>query len=322
MKQTLLYTALATLTVLANPLYALQPEISGTVEAEYTDTRTTTAGISTRSGNGAIATLELGIGLPFNDRWRADIVLLAEDIGVTDRSEYLPTPGTTDYRPDEPHIEEAFISYQVDAFSVQAGRYTLPFGSFGTAVISDPQTLEIGETASGIAATLGMAWEGLSAQVTRFEGNLRSSADDEPGFSAGIEWQAGDDWRLGGGYLSAQGAGKDAPALWNLYLAGEVGPFGLHAEYVAAGSESNGERPRGWSLDAGYAVDEQWALGARWQQTERAGVLDGGDGEYRELAAAVFYSPLDYLTIGLEYADGSEGTADMDQWLLQVAASF
>ena len=249
-------------------------------------------------------------------------MLLAEDIENTDPAEFRPLAHEASDRPDELHVEEFVISYSRDNYSLSTGRYTLPLGNFETAVISDPQTVEAGEIATSLGATFRHELGNVSYHLSWFNGNLRDSSDDEDGFVLGAEWKLNDTWRVGGGYLSAQGARKDAPHLYNLFAAGEVGDWTLGAEFVAATSQRDGAKPQTWSLDAAYSINEQWTVGGRWQQTDRFAVLDGGDGDYEELAVAVHYAMFENVNIGLEYADGDEASSDYEQLLLQVAVSF
>lgn len=306
----------------ASPAVAAEFEFGGTLEFEYADTRSRVAGVTEQKDSAYIATLELAAAVQFKPNWRADLVLLAEDIENTDPAEFRPQTRETGDLPDKLHVEEFVISYSRDNYSLSAGRYTLPFGNFATAVLSDPQTLEAGETTTSLGATFHQAWEDVSWHLSWFNGNLRDSADDEDGFVISAEWQLNDAWRIGGGYISAQGAGKDAPHLYDLYVTGAVGDWALGAEFVGAAREHNGAKPQTWSLDAAYAINDQWTVGGRWQQTNRFSVLDGGDGDYEELAVAVHHVLFENVHIGLEYADGDEGSSDYEQWLLQVAVLF
>jgi hypothetical protein len=312
--------------VTATTASAADFEFGGLLEFEYANTRTKVAGETNDQDAAYLATAEFGFGLKFNEHWRADLVLLAEDIENTDPDEFRPALHDADDPPDQLHVEELVLTYTRGDTDIYAGRFTLPFGDFGTSVITDPQTLEIGETKTSLGATvshnLGHSWGNVNVQVTYFDGNLRNSAPDESGFAAGLEAQSIRGIRFGLGYLSSQGAGKDAPSLWNVYATGEQGAWNWHAEYVAATDEENGEKPRAWSLDAGYAFNDQWSAGARYQQTDRASVLEGGDGDYEEWAVAGFYSPWEHVSLGLEYANGEEGNSKADQWLMQVAVEF
>jgi len=273
--------------------------------------------------NQSYAAVELGLGLEFNDQWAGELVLLAEDIGAVEPDDYQPTPGATDKRPDHVHIDTLTLAYRFDSYQLSAGRYTLPFGDFETAVVTDPQTLEVGETATELGATLAFEGEQWDWQLSAFNGNVRSSAPDESGFSAGLNWHTEDGLRAGAAYLSAQHAGQDAPALWDLYAAYEQPSWLAHAEFTGAASASNGERPRAFSADAAYLISEQWHVGARWQRTWGSAVLDGGNGEYREWALATAYNVNQYLALALEYAHGDEqGAASARQWLAQVTLSF
>lgn len=307
---------------LAAPVTAAEFEYGGILAIEYSDSQQRLAGVTDHQDAAYIATLELSGGVVFNEHWQLNATLLAEDIDNTNPDDYRPRLHQADDRPDILHLEELVLTYTQDQTEISAGRYTLPFGDFETTVITDPQTLEVGETRTSLGASLRHAWGDFSAKFSWFNGNLRSTVPDESGFSAGLDYALSDNLRLGAGYLSSQGAMADAPALWNLYAAAEQGDWRWHAEYVATDHEQNGERPRAWSLDVGYDINPQWAAGARYQQTDRAGVLDGGNGEYREWAVAGFYTPRPHLTFGLEYAAADEGPAEAQQWLLQAAFEF
>lgn len=306
----------------ATPAAAAEFEIGGIVEFEYADTRSRVAGVTTHNDNTYVATLELAAGVQLNPSWRAGLVLLAEDINNTDPAEFRPLAHEASDRPDEVHVEEFVISYDSDHYSLSAGRYTLPFGNFETAVITDPQTLEVGETKTSLGATLHQELGDLTWHLSWFNGNLRDSSADEDGFVINADWKLDDAWRVGGGYISAQGAGKNAPGLYDLYLVGTVGDWFLGAEYIGAGNQGNGARPQTWTLDASYAINKQWSVGGRWQQTNRFSVLDGGNGDYEELAVAAHYALFHNVHIALEYADSREGSSDREQTLLQVAVSF
>lgn len=297
-------------------------KFGGTLEFESADASTRVAGVTDDHENTYLATLELAAGLQFNPNWRADLVLLAEDIENTDPAEFRPKTRETADPPNKLHVEAFVIQYSRDNYSLSVGRYTLPFGNFETAVLSDPQTLEAGETTSSLATSFRQELGDVSWQLSWFNGNLHDTTDDEDGFTIGAEWQVNDAWRIGGGYISAQGAGKNAPRLYDLYVIGDVGRWTLGAEFVGATSERSGAKPQTWNLDAAYAINDQWTVGGRWQQTDRFGVLDGGDGDYEELAVAVHYALFDNVNIGLEYADGDEANSDYEQLLLQAAISF
>ncbi len=301
---------------------AVEYEFSGTLELEYADTSSRVAGVTDDEDNAYIASLELAAGIQFDPHWRTDLALMAEDINNTDPAEFRPVRRETADRPNKLHLEEFVISYSRNNYSVSAGRYTLPFGNFETAVLSDPQTLEAGETATSLGATYHQELGNISWHLSWFNGNLRDSSDDEEGFVIGAEWQLNNSWRVGGGYISAQGAVKNAPRLYDLYVAGIVGNWTLGAEFVGASIERYGAKPQTWSLDAAYAINKQWTVGGRWQQTNRISILDGGDGDYEERAVAVHYAMFENVNIGMEYADGDEGSSGYEQWLLQVAVSY
>lgn len=89
------------------------------------------------------------------------------------------------YEEDETPLEvdEAYISYGInDHFAVTGGQIYVPFGQYNTAVVSDPLTLEIGETRT-TAAMVSYAKDDyqLDAYVFRGDSNTDGQAIDNFG---------------------------------------------------------------------------------------------------------------------------------------------
>lgn len=239
------------------PAMALDAEYGALLEAETLRARSNAGGRVRTDTATYIATAEFAVGLEFSEHWRSDLVLLAEDVGNTEHSDFLPTPGATAHRPDAPHVEALTISYEAEPFLVSVGRMTLPFGSFETVMLSDPQALEVGETKTDLGAMLVLGWNDLQLIGSVFEGNFRDRAPDEAGYTVGLEWESDADWYAGAAYLSAQGAARDAPGLLDLHAGGRLGDWSFAAEYTGAPTRKQGEKPAAASVDLGYEFSER-----------------------------------------------------------------
>ena len=126
-------------------------EVGGVVEVEA---------VSPGAGksDADVATVELGAAVQVHDRAGAEAVPLYEDEENLNVDAATLTAGP----PDGP-------------WSFTAGRYALPFGT--TSLVSDPVTLEIGETALG--------FDGFGASAFAFNGGLdRGGGDRISGFGA------------------------------------------------------------------------------------------------------------------------------------------
>lgn len=171
------------------PVSAYELGYAGLVEIDWDRSSLRDAGQRTLTIDPSIATFELALSANVTPQWSTNLVMLAEDIGVTDNADYMPTPGATDKRPDRLHIEEFTFGYSSNIFEAAVGRMTLPFGKLQTGLLSDPQVLVLGETSTEMGARAlyrnGEAYLGGAI----FDGNLRSVAPDETGYIAFVGWE-------------------------------------------------------------------------------------------------------------------------------------
>ena len=109
-----------------------------------------------------IAEAIVGLAADLSAGISADLLLLAEDTDIGAREHIA---GAEDYR-----IEVATVTYwPVEApCYITAGRNFLPFGTFRTHMVSDPLTLELGET-NEIAWDLGCSSKSWSISAFGFE---------------------------------------------------------------------------------------------------------------------------------------------------------
>jgi hypothetical protein len=144
--------------------------ISGAIEVEtnYVD------GPDDNSSDITLATAEFGIEAAVAEGITANLLFLFEEDAT-----------------DPPELDEGFINIQLGEtpFSVTTGQFYLPFGTFESALLSDPLTLELGETRES-ALQLNYEQAHFHGAVFLFNGSAEESGDEEKidsyGASAGF----------------------------------------------------------------------------------------------------------------------------------------
>lgn len=201
--------------------------------------------------------------------------------------------------------------------SLTGGRQYLPFGRFESQMISDPLTLELGETrgTSAVVVAEGDLW---SARAGAFQGKVdKDHTNGIDTWVAAVELAPLEGLSLGVSYLSDL-AESDAElvqdkALYNdevpavaAFVALSHGAFGLSVEYLAAtttfaddevetGEDLTGRRPKAWFIEAGWAATDRLALATRYEEA------DDYQGDVRRLGATAAYGLCDYTQFAVEY---------------------
>ncbi|MBN2231391.1 MAG: LbtU family siderophore porin [Deltaproteobacteria bacterium] len=286
-----------------------------------------------------LATVELGIDVDLHTYVSGHILLLWEedDTEPVDLDEGYITIGNTEFFP----------------VYLQAGKMYVPFGNFESHMISDPLTLELGETRES-AALLGLEYAGFYAGAYAFNGDIDEIGDDNEiecfGLNAGYAFENEQfSFDIGGGWISSIG---DSDALGDA-LPGEINDhvdgLAAHAiiswsgltligEYVGANDDfeageldfrGQGAEPETWNIELGYtfAVGEREAfVAAAWQGSDEALALELP--EDRWLAAAGI-GIFEGLSLAVEYAHDEDydesdgGTGDeADTVTVQLALEF
>ncbi len=233
----------------------------------------------------AVATVELGVGAKIADHVSGDILFLYED-------------------GEDIVVDEAVITIDgedVLPLYLRAGEMYVPFGSFESHMISDPLTLEIGETREA-AIQLGAETGGIHGSIFLFNGDVdEADADDnhidnfgaEAGYTmesdalsvdAGVSYindlmdaDGFEDVFAEGAQLNEYAAGLGA------YVIVSIGPATIIGEYVAAmddielldeaGDTVYSEKIAAWNAEAGFgfAIGEREATVAiGYQGTDKA----------------------------------------------------
>lgn len=202
------------------------------------------------------ATVELGIAAQINDWVSSEIVLLYEEESDND---------------GDLNVDVAMINIaDPDAnWFVNAGQYYVPFGTFGTNMVSDPITLDIAET-SDTAIEAGFGSNGLIASAYVFQGDR----EDETGsWGAGLFYETeADNVAFAGhlGYINdilesdglVDGAdagdfvtASDEAGAWTLSGELTAGNFIFIGEYIDVSDEviaGSNRKPSIYNLEVGY----------------------------------------------------------------------
>lgn len=286
-----------------------------------------------------LATVELGLEAEVCDWAAANVVLLWEedDTEQVEVDEGTITLGNTEKSP----------------FYLTAGKFVVPFGNYETNMISDPLTLEIGETSQS-AMQLGLEHpSGFTASVYTFNGDIDEDGEDDKikcfGANAGYALE-GDSMSvdIGAGWINniadSNGLGdwigdnsytlKDYVGGFTGYVILNFSSFMVIGEYVAAMDDlefTNNpklESPSAYNIELGYTfgiMGKETTLGIAYQGTDKC----GGILPETRLVASIGVGLGDNVGVALEYAHDDDysktdgGTGDeADIITVQLAIEF
>jgi hypothetical protein len=287
-----------------------------------------------------LATVELGIGVDFIKHVSGFVLLLWEE----DETEPLD-------------VDEAFIRLDgedVLPLYLQAGKMYVPFGYFETFFISDPNTLELGETRE-TAAVIGYASDLFDLSFGAFNGDMDEEGDEDhidsfvasavfslpeeavPGLAltTGVSWLSNiadsdvltDTIEEGAEEAGVDGVIDDKVDGLAAFLVATLNErWTLIAEYVGALDEFDeddpgvgGLEPKTWNFELGCAVTEAFTVAGKYE-----GGDDLGDLLPDEQYGIVFnYEIFKYTTLSLEYLHGEfENDDERDLVTAQLAFEF
>jgi hypothetical protein len=290
----------------------------------------------------SLATVELGIDADLHKYVSGHILLLWEEDETEpmDVDEGYFTLGNTEFFP----------------VYFQAGKMYVPFGNFESHMISDPLTLELGETRES-AALLGLEYCGFYVSGYAFNGDINEVGEDDEiecfGFNGGYAFENEQfSLDIGGGWINSIGESDViTDALLTDELDDYVDGFCAHAiiswsgltligEYVGANDDfetgeldfrGHGAEPEAWNIELGYT----FPVGAReafvavaWQGTDEALALELPEDRYMAGVGIEVFAGSG-ATLSLEYAhdddydenDGGTGN-EADMVTMQMALEF
>jgi hypothetical protein len=308
-------------------------EINGLIEVE--------AGYFAPESGGStsdvtLATVELGVKSKVNAWVEAGVSLLYEQ-------------DATDLEIDTGYV--TFANAEVTPLAVTAGQIYVPFGVFETNLVSDPLTLELGETRE-TALHIGMEKGDFAGALYLFNGETTIDGDDQLnhwGAQFGYAHTTPErSWAANVGYLNDLGETDGLQGVvgdraersggWTASASATFGRFNVITEYLTAADDfaadslsfkDQGAQPAAWTLEAGLSfavLGKKSAASIGYQGTREALALELP--EQRWLlgwSVEVF----EHTALKLEWARSTEygradgGTGDTDDSVsAQVAVEF
>ena len=286
-------------------------EIGGVVEVEAVHESPYEGGSATSAG---VSTVELGIAAQVSDSVGAEVVLLYEGEDTDEKFE-VDVAALTLAPPEAP-------------WQVVVGQHYVPFGTFETNLVSDPLTLEIGETRETALLVGGEAAGGVEGAVYLFDGDNSKDGEDGriTGFGAALGWSmehgdgafganlswindVGDSDGLSLGTVARHVPGWAASFNVNWGAASLIGEYVAAMEAFAADEiefDGRGAKPAAWTIEAAYEFDlggRAAVAAASWQGTRSALAL--GLPEQR-LLAGLSVEVSDGTALAFEWAQDSD----------------
>lgn len=240
------------------------------------------------AGDISLASLDLGVDVQVAEAISAHLLALHEDDAT------------------EPwEVDEGFVEFDWEPVTFSAGRMYLPFGIYETFMVSDPLTLELGETREA-ALLAEIEWEGLYGSFYVFNGDINTvesvTASDDTidqwGFGVGYEGNLmglqintgfefirnmADSNHIQTFFTTAQV--EDYVSGWAVHAKAVWDPITVLFEYVAAGEflptevsfVGGGAAPAALHLEAAVSFvmfETDMSFAAAFQSTSEASALD------------------------------------------------
>ena len=271
----------------------------------------------------ALATVEVGLDAEINDKVSGHILLLYEDDGA-------------DFT-----VDEGYITLTAPyGLSLTAGRMYIPFGVFNSHFISDPLTLELGETQEA-ALLLTYGTEAFEVSFGVFNGDVRETGDDDEidDIVASLTVTPSEGITFGVSYISdiydtdaditgeAEGTGlvSDIVAGYSAFFSGSFGAISVEAEYLAAADDDldldgdgSGDEPSTYNLEVAYTVSEALEVAVRI-----AGSDDLAELPEDLIGVALSYGIYESTTLAFEYQTGEfDNDTDYSMFTAQLAIEF
>ncbi len=265
---------------LCTTLAAAEPtlNVSGVAEIDAAVVDDKIAG--TKSTDMVVSTVELAFDATINEQVGAHVLMLYEE---------------DDTQP--PEVDEAYVTLGLsDLYQLNVGQLYVPFGRFDSGMLSDPPTLDLGETRETALQLNGSVESGLYWSAYLFNGDSSKNADaakgedNALGMGVNIGFAAEERYDVGFGYVSniadsdlLTDLGGDVDGFVggiNLYGALQLSSMRLYGEYVAAagsfengdlgGAVTNEEQPSALHLEVGFDLSEGMAVAIAYAMTDEA----------------------------------------------------
>ena len=283
-----------------------------------------------------LATVELGVDVDIIKHVKGHVLFLWEE---------------DDTEPVD--VDEGFITLDgedVVPLYLNVGKLYVPFGNFESHFISDPLTLELGETRES-ALTVGCVNEWMNFSVSAFNGDIDETGEDNHiesyvagvsfsvpeelisnfGITAGVSYisNIADSDNLQDEIDSSVGI-KDYVGGFNAFLSiSFMDKFFLEFEYLGALDEfeanellfdgGNEFQPETWNFELAYAATDRLEVAVKYEGGDDLGDFLPED----QYGAAVTYGLFENTSLSLEYLHGEfENDDERDLFTTQLAVEF
>ena len=286
-----------------------------------------------------LATVELGVDVDIIKHVKGHVLFLWEE---------------DDTEPVD--VDEGFITLDgedVVPLYLNVGKLYVPFGNFESHFISDPLTLELGETRES-ALTVGYVNKWMDVSVSAFNGDIDEIGEDNhietyvaaASFSVPEELSSNVGIRAGVSYISNIADSdslqdyldeeygvdeiKDYISGWSVFLSAcFMEKLFFEAEYV--GATDNFEEsdlglapgvkfePKTWNFELAYAATDRLEVAVKYEGGDDLGDFLPED----QYGAAVTYGLFENTSLALEYLHGEfENDDERDLVTTQLAVEF
>ncbi|MBK5932172.1 LbtU family siderophore porin [Halochromatium salexigens] len=209
----------------------------------------------------------------------SDLVLATFELGIAAQvTDWVEAMASLLYEEDDTDLEVdlAMITIanpDVTPVFFTAGQFYVPFGAYETNLVSDPLTLEIGESRE-TAAQLGFVYQGFSGSAYAFNGDNKVNGDNHiDSWGANLAFaQEREDlvWTIGAGYINDLG---DSDTLQDSVAdnraARQLEIEELRPEEAEQFSLDPTERTGGWTANLGLVYRDFNLIGEYLSATER-----------------------------------------------------
>jgi hypothetical protein len=231
------------------------------------------------------------------------------------------------YEDDDVFVDEGFITLtgtQNFPAYLSAGRQYIPFGNFDSYFITDPNTLNLGETNEGsVVAGYRFGGEMIDVSIGAFNGKIDKAGDDNAvdSFVASFTAQPFEEVMIGTSYTSNLASSDTFSELvndpiddlvggWSVFLSLQFSErFKIIGEYVAAldsfkageiydAADTKERKPSAWNAELGVAIIDGLELAVRY------GGSDDGGSEFlpeSQFGAVLNWAFLENTNLALEY---------------------
>ena len=290
---------------------------------------------------GGVVEVEAYQTSPYVGSDESDIVLATAALGLEAAiNEWITAEISTLYEENDTPLEidtaSVLLGAEDSLWSLRAGQFYLPFGVYETAMVSDPLTLELGETRE-TAISAGIGQGGFVAEAYAFNGDLEDESQiNSFGATAGYVGTLGAvDLALSAGYINSLGesdgieetvydntggADIDEVGAWTASATVGFADVVLVGEYLTASDSfeasemafsGEGAKPAAWNVEASYGFDlmgKPASAGVGYQGTEESVALGLPE---RRILAALSVEIFPNTALSFEYAhDEDYGVAD------------